>query len=81
MNEVIRKEDSIKALREMAQQLLDLLVLADTAQVAEAEARIGSTGITDLPESCIYGHAALLAPKWIRDELDWEIFSAFLRPR
>ena len=81
MNEVIREEDSIKALREMAQQLLDLLVLADKAEIAEADARIGSTGITDLPESCIYGVAALLAPKWIRDELDWETFPAFLRPR
>ncbi|KKL25046.1 hypothetical protein LCGC14_2409200 [marine sediment metagenome] len=81
MNEVIREEDSIKALREMAQQLLDLLVLADMAQIAEARLVRPKGEFTTERASNDYAIMAALSPKWIRDELDWETFPAFLRPR
>ena len=81
MNATIKQEDNAEELRGIAQELLGLLVLADAAQVAEARARILEDIPTTLPESIEYGLTAEAAPKWIRDELDWETFPVYLRPR
>jgi hypothetical protein len=73
---VITYETDIEKLREIAQELLDLLVAADAAQVAENEHFRGKYGSTDMPESVEYAIRAENAPEWIRNELDWSNYSA-----